>query len=95
LSTGRPDRDVRRRRCGRPCRFTGFPKGIHRRLNRVIQSRRQDLPALTGQIAVFHARPKCAQWRPLAGEEAADLVKQVSATPADVIARVRAAIEKK
>jgi len=32
---------------------------------------------------------------PLAGEQIADLVKQVSATPADVVARVRAAMERK
>lgn len=32
---------------------------------------------------------------PLSGEEVAELVKQVSTTPADVVARVRAALEKK
>jgi len=32
---------------------------------------------------------------PLNGEQVADLVKQVNATPADVVARVRQAMEKK
>jgi hypothetical protein len=32
---------------------------------------------------------------PLTGEEVADLVRQISATPADVVARVRAALEKR
>jgi len=32
---------------------------------------------------------------PLPGEEVSELVKQVNATPPDVVARVRAAMEKK
>jgi hypothetical protein len=32
---------------------------------------------------------------PLTGEEVADLVRQVNATPPEVVARVRAAMEKK
>ena len=32
---------------------------------------------------------------PLSGQEVADLVKQVNATPPDVVARVRQAMEKK
>jgi tripartite-type tricarboxylate transporter receptor subunit TctC len=70
-----------------------LPPGVP--AERVTALRRAFDAALKDPALVAEADTSKIEIDPLPGEEVAELVKQVSATPADVIARVRNAIEKK
>jgi tripartite-type tricarboxylate transporter receptor subunit TctC len=70
-----------------------LPSGVP--AERVTALRRAFDAALKDPALIAEAEKSKIEIEPLSGEEVAELVKQVSATPADVVARVRAALEKR
>jgi tripartite-type tricarboxylate transporter receptor subunit TctC len=62
---------------------------------RVAALRRAFDAAMKDPALLAEAEQSKIEIEPLTGEEVADLVKQVNATPPEVVARVRAAMEKK
>jgi tripartite-type tricarboxylate transporter receptor subunit TctC len=70
-----------------------LPPGVP--AERVTALRRAFDAALKDPALIAEAEKSKIEIDPLTGEEVAELVKQVNATPADVVARVRAALEKK
>jgi tripartite-type tricarboxylate transporter receptor subunit TctC len=70
-----------------------LPPGVP--ADRVTTLRRAFDAALKDPALIAEADTSKIEIDPLPGEEVAELIKQVNATPADVVARVRAAIERK
>jgi tripartite-type tricarboxylate transporter receptor subunit TctC len=70
-----------------------LPPGVP--AERVTALRRAFDAALKDPALIAEADKSKIEIDPLPGEEVAELVKQVSATPPDVVARVRTALEKK
>jgi tripartite-type tricarboxylate transporter receptor subunit TctC len=70
-----------------------LPPGVP--AERVTALRRAFDAALKDAGLIAEAEKSKIEIDPLSGGEVAELVKQVNATPADVVARVRAALEKK
>jgi tripartite-type tricarboxylate transporter receptor subunit TctC len=70
-----------------------LPPGVP--AERVTALRRAFDAALKDPALIAEADTSKIEIDPLPGEEVAELIKQVSATPPDVVARVRAAIEKR
>jgi len=62
---------------------------------RVTALRRAFDAALKDPALVAEAEKSKIEIDPLSGEAGAELVRQVSATPSDVVASVRAALEKR
>jgi tripartite-type tricarboxylate transporter receptor subunit TctC len=95
LATSEPDRQalrlaLARLEYGRPFFLPpGVPAGRVAALRRAFDAVLKD-PALLAE-----ADKSKIEIDPLSGEEVAELVKQVSATPPDVVARVRAALERR
>jgi hypothetical protein len=70
-----------------------LPPGVP--AERVTALRRAFDAALKDPALIAEADKSKIEIDPLSGEEVTELVRQVSATPPEVIARVRAALEKK
>ena len=70
-----------------------LPPGVP--TERVTALRRAFDAALKDPALIAEADKSKIEIDPLSGEEVGELVKQVSATPPDVVARVRTALEKK
>jgi tripartite-type tricarboxylate transporter receptor subunit TctC len=70
-----------------------LPPGVP--AERVAALRRAFDAAMKDPALLAEAEQSKIEIEPLSGEEVADLVKQVSATPPEVVARVRAAMERK
>jgi len=70
-----------------------LPHGVP--ADRVEALRRAFDAAMKDPALLAEAEHSKIEIEPLTGEEVAELVKQVNATPPDVVARVRAAMEKR